>query len=121
MFSFRADLPGTHYWHAHAGLQRADGLFGALVIRQPRARDVHAGLYDFDLAHHTVLINDWLSEMSATRFSGHHHAMADHSPDSILINGKVHGIRTIIVCLAMTNEHVPFEPDHPNFVNISLI
>lgn len=111
-YNFRADLPGTHYWHAHAGLQRADGLFGALVIRQPRARDVHAGLYDFDLAHHTVLINDWLSEMSATRFSGHHHAMADHSPDSILINGQ--GTKHVFSDSPPNNDHSHGHGDNSN-------
>ncbi|OWF48064.1 laccase-7-like isoform X2 [Mizuhopecten yessoensis] len=102
-YNFLAELPGTHYWHAHAGLQRADGLFGALVIRQPRSRDVHGLEYDFDLPDHTVLINDWLSEMSATRYAGHHHAMTEHSPDSILING--HGSKHVFSESPSHSEH----------------
>lgn len=86
-FRFLAETPGTHFWHAHAGLQRADGVFGALVIRQPKSRDYHSALYDHDLPEHTILLNDWIGEMGASRFAGHHHAMTEHLPESILING----------------------------------
>ncbi|XP_060081291.1 uncharacterized protein LOC132560644 [Ylistrum balloti] len=109
-YDFLAELPGTHYWHAHAGLQRADGLFGALVIRQPRSRDVHAAEYDFDLPDHTVIINDWLSEMSATRYTGHHHAMTEHAPDSILING--HGSKYLFSESPSHNDHSHGHMDH---------
>ncbi|XP_069112423.1 uncharacterized protein [Argopecten irradians] len=102
-YQFLAELPGTHYWHAHAGLQRADGLFGALVIRQPRSRDIHANEYDFDLPDHTLIMNDWLSEMSASRYSGHHHAMTEHAPDSILING--HGSKHLFSESPSHNDH----------------
>lgn len=84
---FLAETPGTHFWHAHAGLQRADGVFGALIIRQPKSRDYHSALYDHDLPEHTILLNDWIGEMGAARFAGHHHAMTEHLPESILING----------------------------------
>lgn len=86
-FRFLAETPGTHFWHAHAGLQRADGVFGALVIRQPKSRDYHSALYDHDLPEHSILLNDWIGEMGASRFAGHHHAMTEHLPESILING----------------------------------
>ena len=86
---FKANTAGTHYWHAHAGLQRGDGIFGALVIRQPLIRDVQAKLYDYDLPEHTMVVHDWMTEASATRFAGHHHAMTEHQPNSILINGRL--------------------------------
>ncbi|XP_048752208.2 uncharacterized protein LOC125663848 isoform X2 [Ostrea edulis] len=87
-YRFIAETPGTHFWHAHAGLQRADGVFGSLVIRQPKSRDYHSALYDYDLPEHSILLNDWIGEMGAPRFAGHHHAMTEHLPDSILINGR---------------------------------
>ena len=34
IYDFMADQPGTHWWHGHTGLHRADGLFGALIVRQ---------------------------------------------------------------------------------------
>ena len=33
-YNFTAEHSGTHWWHAHTGMQRADGLFGALTVRQ---------------------------------------------------------------------------------------
>lgn len=89
---FLAETPGTHFWHAHAGLQRADGVFGALVIRQPKSRDYHSALFDHDLPEHTILLNDWIGEMGASRFAGHHHAMTEHLPESILINGNINSL-----------------------------
>ena len=31
----RADNSGTHWWHAHSGIARLDGLFGPLVVLEP--------------------------------------------------------------------------------------
>jgi FtsP/CotA-like multicopper oxidase with cupredoxin domain len=31
----RADNSGTHWWHAHSGTARLDGLFGPLVVLEP--------------------------------------------------------------------------------------
>ena len=31
----RADNSGTHWWHAHSGMARFDGLFGPLVVLEP--------------------------------------------------------------------------------------
>ena len=33
MERFEMNNQGTHLWHAHAGLQRADGVFGPIVVR----------------------------------------------------------------------------------------
>lgn len=87
-FRFKANDPGTHFWHAHAGLQRTDGIFGSFVIRQPRAHDPHSILFDDDLPEHTIMLNDWMEHIGAVSFAAGHHAMKDHFPTSILINGK---------------------------------
>ena len=34
-YNFTASNPGTHWWHGHTGVHRSDGLFGALIVRQP--------------------------------------------------------------------------------------
>ena len=86
---FLAKDPGTFWWHSHAGLQRSNGLFGHLVVRQPPSRDPHSALYDYDLPEHVMSVTDWLVEMTANRFAAHHHESGDNQPASMLINGEV--------------------------------
>ncbi|XP_013112818.2 uncharacterized protein LOC106090989 isoform X1 [Stomoxys calcitrans] len=74
-YRFEADHAGTHWWHSHTEHQRAFGLAGPLIIRQPRAENFHAASYDFDYAEHTIMIQDWMSDFDETM------------PKSILING----------------------------------
>ncbi|KAL3859684.1 hypothetical protein ACJMK2_009892 [Sinanodonta woodiana] len=85
-YRFKPRNSGTHFWHAHAGLQQADGVMGAFVIRQKTSAVAH--LYDYDLMEHTVVIHDWFDTTAASKFTAHHHAMQDNSPRSILINGR---------------------------------
>ncbi|XP_013420403.1 laccase-2 [Lingula anatina] len=85
---FKAGNKGTHFWHAHSGVQRADGVFGPLVVRLPRTIDPHSALYDEDLTEHTILVTDWLGDLTVSRFVAHHHRDGDNKPQSILINGK---------------------------------
>ncbi|XP_067614892.1 uncharacterized protein Mco4 isoform X2 [Eurosta solidaginis] len=75
-YRFEADNRGTHWWHSHVGHQRGFGLAGAMVIRQPRVDDVHFALYDFDYSEHTIFIQDWMYDMSASL-----------PPQNILIDG----------------------------------
>ncbi|KAH3771415.1 hypothetical protein DPMN_172732, partial [Dreissena polymorpha] len=88
-FQYRFEVPtsGTHYWHAHAGLQRGDGLSGALVVRDTSFTDVMK-LYDVDLPEHTIIIQDWLDQFTTSKFSIHHHSAGDNTPASIIINGR---------------------------------
>ncbi|CAL1546441.1 unnamed protein product [Lymnaea stagnalis] len=87
-YVFNASTPGTHFWHAHSGLQRADGLYGHLVIRQPPGREAHRGFYDLDLPEHVIVVNDWWHRDSPSSFAQHHHGDGDNKPSSVLINGK---------------------------------
>ncbi|XP_048246877.1 laccase-2-like isoform X1 [Haliotis rufescens] len=87
-YRFKAGNRGTHFWHGHAGVQRSDGLFGALIIREPPSRDPSSHLYDHDLPEHTMIVHDWLVELTINRFAGHHHAGYDNKPASMLINGR---------------------------------
>lgn len=61
---------GTHFWHAHTGLQKIDGIYGSLIVRQPPSRDPNSHLYDFDLTTHIILLSDWLHEDAAERYPG---------------------------------------------------
>lgn len=87
-YNFKASDHGTHLWHAHAGIQRADGIFGPLIVRQYDDDNIHLDKYDFDLVEHIITMNDWINETSIAKFSGHHHNDFDNKPHSLLINGK---------------------------------
>ena len=84
---FRAEDPGTHYWHAHAGLHKGDGMFGAIVVRQPPSLDPHYALYDHDLSEHVIIVHDWMDMMSLPKYLGHHHDGRLTTPSMMLING----------------------------------
>lgn len=49
------DEHGTFWWHAHDGVQRADGLYGGLVVHEPSQQEVWQELD----AEHLLLIGDW--------------------------------------------------------------
>lgn len=85
-YKFNAENPGTHMWHSHLGMQRSDGVFGALIVRQ--AIDLHENLYDFDMTEHIMITNDWTHVTGASKFTAHHHGSGDNKPSNILINGR---------------------------------
>ena len=39
-YRFKAEPAGTHMWHAHHGVERGDGLFGALIVREKKPSPV---------------------------------------------------------------------------------
>ena len=81
-YNFIAENPGTHFYHSHSGefkllqhrsfqiskfsfrigFQRADGVFGSLIVRQSKQSDPQSALYDYDLPEHVMLVSDWLGE-----------------------------------------------------------
>lgn len=67
-------------------MQRADGVHGAFVVRDTDKTSVMS-YYDEDLPEHTIVIQDWLDQFTASKYVLHHHAMGDNTPSSILING----------------------------------
>ncbi|XP_003699567.2 uncharacterized protein LOC100881299 [Megachile rotundata] len=89
-YQFPAKNAGTHFWHAHTGLNKMDGVFGSLVIRDPIEQDPYSNQYDFDLANHVIVISDWFHEESSERFPGRNNisGVTGQTPDTFLINGK---------------------------------
>ena len=76
-------------YHSHSGIQRGDGLFGAIIVRA--SNDVHASMYDHDLAEHVIIVNDWLSGQSMVeKTEAFIEKGRDELPhaDAILINGR---------------------------------
>ncbi|XP_023021671.1 uncharacterized protein [Leptinotarsa decemlineata] len=86
-YSFDALQAGTHWYHSHIGMQRADGDFGPMVIRIPDEDNVLAGFYDYDLSSHIISICDWDDSLSLERYLGHVNSDGGNKPKSIIING----------------------------------
>ncbi|XP_020298310.1 laccase-4-like isoform X2 [Pseudomyrmex gracilis] len=87
-YQFNADNAGTHFWHSHSGLQKMDGVFGSLIVRQSQKRDVNSNSYDYDLSRHTVVINDWMHELASERIPGGLRNTQFQDPNTFLINGR---------------------------------
>ncbi|KAI8423719.1 hypothetical protein MSG28_012750 [Choristoneura fumiferana] len=86
-YQFNASHDGTHFWHSHSGMQRADGAAGAFIIRRPKSQDPHGALYDYDRSEHVMIVTDWIHELSVAMFTDHHHSKGDNKPPTLLING----------------------------------
>ena len=90
-YQYAASNPGTHFYHAHTGLNKMDGVIGTLVIRTPREQDPNREFFDTDYSSHVVIISDWMNEESTERFPGRTArgtGPTGQLPDSLLINGK---------------------------------
>ncbi|OAD62113.1 Laccase-5 [Eufriesea mexicana] len=87
-YQFYANNCGTHFWHAHTSTQKLDGLFGSFIVREPAQNEPYAKLYDYDLANHVIIVNDWLREESTSRLPGRRAGETGRNADTFLINGK---------------------------------
>ena len=64
-YSFRANAGGTYWYHSHAGAQRSDGLYGALIVQD----EIPGYQHCLDLpTEHTLLLMDWQQESSDDLF-----------------------------------------------------
>lgn len=60
VYQYKVEEAGTHYYHSHAGHQHANGIFGALIVRESKKNKIHYHkTYDFDLPEHLVIVTDW--------------------------------------------------------------
>ncbi|XP_078000548.1 uncharacterized protein LOC144453143 [Glandiceps talaboti] len=90
-YEFTADPVGTHFWHSHAGFQRADGAYGALIVREPENFDPLLKFYDFDESEHTILLADWTNELAVSVILTRIFVYEARNDDNILINGRAEG------------------------------
>nr|XP_033322683.1 laccase-4-like isoform X1 [Megalopta genalis]XP_033322691.1 laccase-4-like isoform X1 [Megalopta genalis]XP_033322700.1 laccase-4-like isoform X1 [Megalopta genalis]XP_033322710.1 laccase-4-like isoform X1 [Megalopta genalis]XP_033322718.1 laccase-4-like isoform X1 [Megalopta genalis]XP_033322726.1 laccase-4-like isoform X1 [Megalopta genalis] len=81
-YKFRASVAGTHLWHAHAGADITNGIFGALIVKQADIRDPHRSLFDIDDPKHVVLVTQWQHTAETTLNQGY------TKPAILLINGR---------------------------------
>ena len=76
-YIFKAIPSGTHWYHSHTGVQRSDGLFGALIIRERpdienqirQALPTDLRQYQDKPAEHTITLSDWYREVSIDAYS----------------------------------------------------
>lgn len=89
-YTVKADNVGTHWWHSHVGMQRADGAFGALLIREPKSDlPLHVrNAYDFDSVDHLMIMQDWDHKTGVSGFNSFHHSIGNNKPKNILVNGR---------------------------------
>jgi FtsP/CotA-like multicopper oxidase with cupredoxin domain len=87
-FSIDNDQHGTFWYHAHDGVQRADGLYGGLVVHQPATHSGNAVAFPDE---HLLLIGDWYHRSAVEALSFYMHPGAfglETIPDSVLLNGQ---------------------------------
>lgn len=82
-------LTGTHWWHAHSGVQRADGVYGSFIVRQNSEAERHRTLYDVDDPRHVLLLQEWSKQTAIAISTGHMHGVPGIvASDGILVNGR---------------------------------
>ncbi|KAL2006773.1 hypothetical protein VTN00DRAFT_9441 [Thermoascus crustaceus] len=98
-FTIPADQSGTFWYHAHSAVQRADGLYGGLVVHKPAFKPAVRGLmsrdsderfsygYDKEIL---LLIGDWYHRPAEGVLSWYLRAGSygnEPVPDSLVVNG----------------------------------
>ncbi|KAJ3479850.1 hypothetical protein NLG97_g8215 [Lecanicillium saksenae] len=92
-FTYRFTLDekqhGTYWYHAHSHLQRADGLYGGIVIHRPADKETDLVKYNYE-QEKLLLVGDWYHWPAPRVLEWYD--KADHfgyepAPDSLLING----------------------------------
>ncbi|KAF2094977.1 hypothetical protein NA57DRAFT_15739, partial [Rhizodiscina lignyota] len=93
-YQFRVsdDQHGTFWYHAHDGVQRADGLFGAFIVHKPiidldTKSDMQ--LYEYE-EERLLMIGDWYHRSAKDVIAWYMRAASfgmEPVPDSLLLNG----------------------------------
>jgi len=86
-FSIEPHQHGTFWYHAHDGVQRADGLFGGLVVHAPSQAHSKSTVP----AEKLLLVEDWYHRSAAQALDFYMHLGSfgnEPVPDSILLNGQ---------------------------------
>ena len=134
-YTFIAEPSGTFWYHSHLGMQRADGCFGALIIREnaPKISQARALLSsDFGINSfldrpdiHTLIVNDWNSRGGVATFLIQNGGLGDFSDTPIgMIPTSTHTTHTTHTTQNNTNQthqattpvhhHIPF---HSGLIN----
>ncbi|PWY90011.1 laccase [Aspergillus heteromorphus CBS 117.55] len=98
-FTIPMDQSGTFWYHAHAGLSRADGLYGGLIVHAPAPKSTVRGLMaradDYKQDGYTkdllLLVGDWYHRPADQIYAWYMRAGSfgnEPVPDSLLVNGR---------------------------------
>ncbi|KAF5987243.1 L-ascorbate oxidase [Fusarium coicis] len=83
-FTIGDEEQGTFWWHSHSEVQRADGLWGGLIVHSPNEVDLPQEDY-------LLMIGDWFHQ-SQTQVLGWYADASSRGnepvPDSLLVNGQ---------------------------------
>ena len=82
-YIFRANPPGTHWYHSHSGAQRTDGLFGALIVREASVPPELEPDYSNPHGEHTLTLIDWQKENSLDLFAQIHAGIRYFDQDGV--------------------------------------
>lgn len=90
-FKVGNEQAGTFWYHSHEGIQRADGLYGGLIVHKPIQKDVFDSTrFQFE-EDNLLMIGDWyLQSAEHVQESYEDPGNWGHEPvpSSVLINGK---------------------------------
>ncbi|UPK99837.1 hypothetical protein LCI18_010772 [Fusarium solani-melongenae] len=83
-FTIGDDEHGTFWWHSHSDVQRADGLWGGLIVHSPQDARPSPGEY-------LVMVSDWFHRNQTEVLAWYADASSrgnEPVPDSLLVNGR---------------------------------
>lgn len=86
-----------HLSFVKSGLQKVDGMAGALIIRCPKNEDPHRKLYDYDLPSHVLVVQDLQHNTAETVYPGVQKRGLDQLASTYLINGRGHYVSYYII------------------------
>lgn len=75
---------GTFWWHSHSDVQRADGLWGGLIVHSPQEASSQPEDY-------LVMVSDWFHRNQTEVLAWYADASSrgnEPVPDSLLVNGR---------------------------------
>lgn len=83
-FTIGDDEHGTFWWHSHSDVQRADGLWGGLIVHSPQEESSQREDY-------LVMASDWFHRNQTEVLAWYADASSrgnEPVPDSLLVNGR---------------------------------
>ncbi|XP_041977643.1 laccase-1-like [Aricia agestis] len=93
-YAFVASSPGTYFYHADSVSQQSDGLFGSLIVDQPRPQEPHSSLYNFDNSdQNTILISAKFPELLTDRLTDKNTIR----PEGIALNGESGNYKAYVI------------------------
>lgn len=69
----------------NTGDQRADGLFGGFLVREPKTKDRMSHLYDRD--EHFIVVNEWTMTSGQESYVLEYQNNLPQNPHTIIVNG----------------------------------